>query len=169
MIRKGMEFKLARHLTWRTFNPETDLDQCRGYDAEYFERSPHDSYCVIVPVSRCELDPEDSRYITRESVEAAKCLPFDGWSRTNMVYGNWRKQTRGRYFWLSVDDERVDAETLKYRKLLAEDDPQVARTLDRGLIPIWFDTYWTCAVYWVENNRVYYGTIQRYEKPKRAA
>jgi hypothetical protein len=161
-----MEFKLARHLTWRPMRPE-DAPQCSdpSYDEEYL-RNRHGAYTVIVPVSRCEIE---GGYITRESLDAAKCLPFSGWSRTNMVYGNWRKQTRGRYVWLEIDDERVTADDLKYRKLLAEDDPDVARTLERGLIPIWFDTYWTRSVYWVEDNRVYYGTSYRYEEPKRKA
>ena len=53
MKRKGIEFKRAPHLTYRHFNVETDVRQCKGYGADYFERDPHGSYVVIVPVKRC--------------------------------------------------------------------------------------------------------------------
>jgi len=164
MRRKGLDFKRAPHLTWRHFNPETDVPQCKSkhYDADYFERSPHTSYVVIVPVSRCEVGPEG--YLTRESIEAAKCLPFDAWSRTNMVYGHgWRKQTRGARFWVNLSD--LTAEERQAWEESAPEEIHWNEDKTEGRVPHWFDTYWTSTTYWVENNRVYTSTGRTWKDP----
>jgi hypothetical protein len=166
MRRKGIDFKLARHLAWRHFNPETDIGQChsRGYDADYFTRSPHRAYVVIVPTSRCLVD--DDGYLTRESIDAAECLPFDGWSRTNMVYGHpWRRQTRGRRFWVWLSEL-----TAEERAAWEDNAPEhIHWNEDKtdGQVPHWFPVYWTATTYWVEDNYVYTATRRTHEDPHR--
>lgn len=166
MIRKGLEFKRARHLTWRTFNPETDTDKCREYDAGYFARNPHSQYAVIVPVSRCKVGLDG--YLTRESIEAADCLPFDAWSRTNMVYGaGWRKQTRGARFWVWLSDL-----TAEQRHAWEDNAPERIYWNDDktdGQVPHWFDTYWTSTTYWVEDGCVYTSTSRTWQDPSKEA
>lgn len=160
MRRKGIDFKLARHLTWRHFNAETDVDKCGGYDADYFARSPHGSYCVIVRVSDCTIDEDEGtgrRYLNRESVDNAPCIPFDAWSHANMVYGKWRRQTRGRWFWVQTKPNLTPAE-YKAAEAAGDENPE-------GYVQKWHDVYWTCAVYWVEGGYVYHGTVRSYTDP----
>ena len=169
MRRKGYDFKLANHLTYRFFNPETDVDRCVDYDAEYFERSPHDSYVVIIPVKACLDENGDFQ---EELRQAAQPIKFDNWSRTNMVYGaGWRKQTRGTRHWVRFADLEPDE---KAALIEFEHDhpgcPQVRWDNEEGEAPDgwhakWFDTYWTSTIYWVENGRVYTATTRRMTDP----
>lgn len=134
MKRKGIDnFRRVNHLTWRRGNPETDVD---GYG-----RPIHDGYAVPVRVADCTVrrpDDEGRVYIDPQSLEDAPCLPGLRFSRSNMAYGPWRRQTQGR--WFCVDGEQD-----------------------------WYTIYWTCPVYWIENNRVYRGTRHRHIDPQERA
>jgi len=166
MRRKGIEFKRASHLTYRHFNAEIDAGQCKGYGADYFERDPHGSYVVIVPVSRC-LDAEGD--FSPDLRDQAECLPFDSWSRTNMVYGHgWRRQTRGARFWVRLSSLPAEEQD-QWRESHAQHGNQIhwddSEEQD-GLVPKWFNVYWTSTTYWVENGQVYTATGRTYEDPK---
>jgi len=63
--RKGTYFRFARHLTFRTHHRE-DFDSDEAYER-------NKQYVVIV------------------SRKTGKVLPREGWSRTNMMCGAWRK------------------------------------------------------------------------------
>lgn len=192
MQRKGITFRPAHHLTWRFFNPKMDADRCDSYDADYFERSPHTNYVVIVALSWCERSgncvycdwPEDKHNedefplshrrtksaincrafqpsITTEDLNAAPCMPFDSWSRTNMVYGRWRRNSRGGWFGVRTKPQLTPA-AYKAAEAAGDDNPE-------GWQDQWFDTYWTCPVYWVEDGQVYHGTIRTHETPRSKA
>jgi len=168
MRRKGIDFKRAPHLTWRCFNPETDIEQCSGYDRDYFDRNPHLAYCVIVPVSRCEVG-DDGYHLTRESMDAAKCLPFSSWSRTNMVYGRqWRRQSRGAYFWARLSELPADRQQV-WRDNAADHIVWDDEDHQDGQVAEWFDVYWTSTVYWVEDNRVYTASFRTQIDPNAEA
>ena len=81
----------------------------------------------------------------------APCLPGLSHSRTNMAYGPWRKRNRPINVWRKH----------KTGEVTFRNDPE--GTLIDQLC------YWTCPVYWVEDARVYRGTIQRYDEPKKVA
>jgi len=165
MRRKGLDFKRASHLTFRDFNPETDVEQCHGYDRDYFARNPsRGAYVVIVPTSRCVVGNDG--YLTRESVDAAKCLPFNSWSRTNMVYGHpWRRQTRGTRVWLRFSDPIVTDEERDAWKAQSNSGATDEEWMEHGMIAKWFPVYWTSTVYWVEDNRVYTASIRTHIDP----
>ena len=85
MIRKGMTFRPAPHLYFRSLQPG-DRDS-RGQDAH----KRHGSYCVIVRRANCVDDEGRLDFDMRDKA------PMHGphsWSRTNMVYGGVRKNNR---------------------------------------------------------------------------
>jgi hypothetical protein len=137
MRRKGIDnFRRANHLTWRYADPKRDVDASGD--------PIHSGYAVPVRAADCEVLPpnEDNGrlYYDSDSIAEAPCLKGLRFSRSNMAYGPWRRQTRGRYF-------HVAAETCVR----------------------WFDVYWTCPVYWVEDNVVYRGTVYRHTDPQEKA
>jgi hypothetical protein len=164
MRRKGSDFKRASHLTFRPAQ-ERDLQQHKGGMTRTWEPSQA-AYCVIVPISRC-LDANGD--FDRAKRDAAECLPFDGWSRTNMVYGHgWRKQTRGARFWTWLSD--LPAEDRANWLMQNAASPEICRIFwndDKtdGRVAQWFDTYWTTTTYWVEDGRVYTATGRRPTDP----
>lgn len=101
MKRKGFDFKFARHLTFRNFIPDLDGDQLqsdwRNLTSDYRQ------YSVIIPVravfKAMGLNPGERSEPKAwfEMLDKVPCLPFSGWSRTNMVYGVYRKQNRSRH------------------------------------------------------------------------
>jgi hypothetical protein len=163
MRRKGYQFKHAPHLTFRPAQ-ERDLEQHTGEHKPTWD-DRQSAYCVIVPVKRC-LD-EDGRF-SHELREQAKCLPFDGWSRTNMLYGGvWRKQTRGTHFWVRLSELPLE-ERAQWLKSEAERGNQVHWDDDTkvdGRVAKWFAVYWTRTTYWVEDAAVYTATTAIKDNP----
>lgn len=152
MRRKGYDVRVVHHLTFRRGNPETDKD-ARG-------EAIHDGYVVPVRVKDCKPRPAaDGRiYLDRDDLLAAPCLPDLIFTRSNMAYGPWRKQTRGKYAWRLLDD--LDpALQAAYRE-----------NADKACIRhdhVWHyhEIYWSRPVYWVEDGRVFRGTVYRYNDP----
>jgi hypothetical protein len=174
MKRKGYQFKRARHLTFRYV-------QARDLEEAYRGTMPRDidrmtAYAVIVPVQAC-LDDEDeastilrTSRIDRDKLQAAKALPITGWSRTNMVYGIWRKQTRGRRFWvklssLSKEHQKAWRDNYKHDSHCGIDTSYWYS--DEGGVQVhhWCTTYWTKTIYWVEDAIVYTATTHTHEDP----
>jgi len=181
MKRKGHQFKRAHHLTFRDAQ-ERDLepDTYKGRLPRAWKREMA-AYAVIVPVQACLDDEDEASAILRtaridlDKLQAAKALPFTGWSRTNMVYGVWRKQTRGRRFWVKLDTLPKNAQKT-WRAGHVEDLAADRTTFSTAHYPWhededgvqvhhWFDTYWTQAVYWIEDAVVYTATIHTHEDP----
>lgn len=154
MKRKGYEFKLARHLTFRDAQArDLESDTYKG-SRRYKDPSAYRAYAVIVPVRACINDEGE---FDVEKREQAKALPFTGWSRTNMVYGAWRRQTRGRHFPIRTKPALTPAQ-YKVLEAAGDDNPE-------GWEQRWFEAYWTAPVYWIENGSVYTATRHTYEDP----
>ena len=148
MKRKGINFRRADHLHWRHGNPETD----KTISGRPVERN----YTAIIRVKDC-LD-EHGRW-DREKQQNAPCIPHESHSRSNMVYGAYRHHDRPVRLWvgpkqLIVGDVIEETQTFSA-------DPGAAQFL------VTRPCYWTLAVYWVEDNIVYQGTIRHYEEPLR--
>ena len=166
MRRKGHQFKRATHLTFR-YVQERDLTEAyRGTMERDVERMT--AYAVIVPVRAC-LDDEGKFDV--EKREAAKALPLSGWSRTNMLYGIWRKQTRGRRFWvplksLSKEHQKAWRANFKHDTKCGLDTSYWYQGEgDEVQVHHWMSTYWTETVYWVEDACVYTATLYTHEDP----
>lgn len=137
MRRDGFIFKPSKSLTYRYGNPTRDFDR---------DGKPIDSsYCAII------------RYTGQGSLSATPCLPGLSYGRTNMAYGIWRKRSTGRWFTVQIRPALSPAEYKAYEARGEEPPPETESK--------WFDTYWTCPVYWVENGRVYTSTHQRCSDP----
>jgi len=151
MRRKGYEFKRADHLTYRMYDPERDADRHTSgsepgsgsyvviVSYKKCGQSGPCSYCGAASESACQAqgclwDPR----VTQYDVGQAPCLPFACWSRTNMLYGKWRKNKEGTGRWFRGGDSTNQ----------------------------WCETYWTCPVYWVEGGRVYTSTAYRKTDPE---
>jgi hypothetical protein len=157
MKRKGINFSHAPHLSFRYAKPE-DMARCSDYNVWEPSRS---GYCVIVRKKDCKDD--GSGYLVTDD---APCIPFSAWSRTNMVYGRWRTQTRGARFWVSLSDLDPGDRDMW---LASERDHGTKINWNEdgtdGRVAHWFDTYYTLAVYWVESGAVYSGTIRTHNVP----
>lgn len=96
--------------------------------------------------------------------------PWAGWSRTNMLYGPWRKQTSGRRFWVRLTS--LDGETQRDLRGNHAADRKAGYGTDwwredkhGTMVSHWFDEYWTHPVYWVEDAVVYRATLRSHERP----
>ena len=139
MKRKGYNFRRAPHLTWRPADPKRDV----GKDGTHIPTN----YCVPV---RC-LDTN-----AVGNIKDAPCLPGLAHSRTNMAYGQWRKQNRGKYFWVRT------------KPALNPADFKIAEARmnnPEGWEQHWIDPYWTCPVYWIEDGTVWVSTAYRQTDP----
>ena len=177
MKRKGINFKRARHLYFRPCQ-EADLAS-KAYTPRVMRcdwEPSRAAYVVIISVKDC-LD--DQGEWDHDRVEDAPARPFTGWSRTNMVYGPYRKQTQGRRFWVRLNT-LTKKEQRSWRKGHAADVKAGRTTLDTmqhacfdhdgedaddPQVHHWFDTYWTSSTYWVEDACVYRATSHTHEDP----
>jgi hypothetical protein len=146
MIRKGIRFRKANHLHYRYANPEIDKE----INGEPLSKN----YVVITRWKDC-LDDEGN--YDEEKALQAPCVPNTGHSRTNMLYGSFRKHERSIQVWVGPKkilpgDIVLDVNTIAV-------DPGQARFLVRR------EKYWTLSVYWVEDGVVYQGTIQHWQEP----
>jgi len=158
MRRKGIEVRRVKHLIFRDGNPETDVD-AHGDPI-------HSGYAVPVRVKDCKPRPAANGdiYFDKADIEAAPCLPNLIFTRSNMAYGPWRKQTRGKYVWRLLDSLPEDERMFVLGQ--AEDEPALIRN---GYAMIFASVYWTRPVYWIEDGRVYRGVTYAYEDPKERA
>lgn len=163
MKRKGYDFQRANHLTHRPFNPELDLKRHVGKIPD----PKSEDYSVVVSrkavrkmmvrLNGFEDPGQDSIkfYVARQQTP---CLPFTGHSRTNMIYGTWRKQNRGRWFWVQTGPSLNPAQ-FKAAEAAGDDNPE-------GWEQQWISPHWTRPVYWIEDSKVYTATDYRYTDPK---
>ena len=79
MLYDGREFRRAPHLTFRNADPERDVDH-KGNPVK-------SNYCIIVPVSHCEVK---DGIITYDSIQAAKGLQGMVYTGTNTMLGDYR-------------------------------------------------------------------------------
>lgn len=153
MKRKGIDFRHAPHLACRDGDPKRDVNE-DGRPIEW-------NYVVIVRLSQVEtyIDEDGRSRYTYDALKAAPCIPGLSHSRTNMAYGKWRKNSTGRGFWVQTKPSLTLAQH-KASEAAGDDNPE-------GHVQKWFDNYWTCPVYWVEDAAVYQGTVRSYEEPNR--
>jgi hypothetical protein len=159
MKRKGIDFRRAPHLYFRSVRPE-DMERCVR-DRQWRD---HDGAYVVIIRKRDCID-DDGNW-SHELKEKATCLPFDGWSRTNMVYGGvYRKQTCGAWFWIPMYELSEERQT----EIRANENDHDIRWYDAdksgGQVRIWRDVYWTSTTYWVENGSVYTSTSHLWRDP----
>lgn len=123
--RKGYTFKEAPHLVFRQYDPE--IDKRTGED--FVAGSPDREFYNVVVSYKAVLRRLGKAWYeetTHEEFSEAKnntpCIPFFGWSRTNMIYGKARKSPHGYYtrpiYW--IEDGTVYQSTARYDR-----DPDV--------------------------------------------
>ena len=163
--RKGHDFRHAPHLTFRDVREE-DMSQC--VDGREWRDSMR-GHVVIVSVKDCLYGPNND--FSHDLREKAKCFLFDGWSRTNMVYGGKiRTQRRGCRRWERLSDQSPDHQAAwranddQWGDQVHWDDD----TKQDGYVAVWHDVYWTRTVYWVEDGAVYTASIRYFEDPRNA-
>lgn len=87
MIRKGIKFKYAPHLTFRISPRDGDVDSR--------DRPVSQFYFVLIRKKDC-LD-ENGNFVNRKRETAPQFVKL-GYSATNMAYGKVRCQNRPRWF-----------------------------------------------------------------------
>jgi hypothetical protein len=98
----GMDFQLARHLTFRA---ATESDKTLDGDPI------PSNYVVFVPFSKCpevgreKLDTGLVRVV--RDPKGVPGVPLTGHSLTNMAYGQWRKSNIPRWVWKQSNGDRV--------------------------------------------------------------
>lgn len=167
MKRKGYDFKPAQHLTFRGSRPE-DVSMYLGkFGTDHVSRRPGGgAYLVIVSKTQIEktmraqfgATPANHWRAYRQATEIAPCLPFSGHSRTNMIYGTWRKRNGGRWFNVRTKPSLNPAQ-YKEAERAGEENPE-------GWEEKWFDVHWTRPIYWVEKMQVYTATTYTHQNPK---
>lgn len=163
MKRKGINFRHSPGLYYRSARPE-DMERCTGHRTWSESLT---SYVVIIRKKDCV---DGNGNWSHELAQQAPCLPFDGWSRTNMVYGGtFRKQTRGARFWVHVSDLTEDQQCTvrdndELHDVRWDDDAKTD-----GMVAWWFDTYWTCTTYWVEGGAVCTASSRMWRDPAQKA
>jgi hypothetical protein len=149
MRRKGYDFRLAPHLTFRTSEPEKDTDA---------HGDPLRAHMAVpVRLKDCEVMVDGHLHIAPRQ---ARCLPNLTFTRTNMAYGPWRHRSRGKFAWRRL--ESLSAANQAYYREQAQEDPSI---IQRGYVWTYCDEYWTRPVYWIEDGRVYRATAYSYTDP----
>jgi len=162
MKRKGLHFRPAHHLTFRDIRPE-DEARFTGKGFNYFKHGDWvGGYAVILSIKRVEkqmkalfgkipdreTSPDEYWDNRLEAKKVTPCQAFSGHSRTNMVYGKWRRNTGGCWFWVRTKPVLTPAE-FKASEQTGDDNPE-------GWEREWFTEYWTQPVYWIEDGYVYF-------------
>jgi hypothetical protein len=141
MQRKGYNFKRAPHLAFRDIIPDFDGDKLRS-DWRKAPKDYRSGYSVVVSLKavwkvlglKTWENAEWEEY--SEAIKKVPCLPFTGWSRTNMIYGIWRKRNQP----VSIDHGDGTCH--------------------------WQEHYWTRTVYWIEDAQVFTATDRCYDEKK---
>ena len=148
MIKKGIDFRAAPHLTFRHPN-EGDVDsQDRQVEGAYF---------ILLRWEDCK-DPWTKVYDQGLRKEAPQFQKLT-YSRTNMAYGRYRRRNQRVQYWVTQKD-------FLEKNISRWEGVHCNGEVENDQVLVSFPHYYTCPVYWIEGGQVYRGTIKTWDEPQ---